>query len=105
MPATRVGPTARLLYRDHQPSLWLEDASRAYAFDGDPALFRLGGGGLADPQVSRAGARMGDGLLPGRRVGLPACWHPVHASGAAAARAVAAEGVDQLPALLRSVTR
>jgi hypothetical protein len=31
----------RLLYRDHQPSLWLEDASRAYAFDGDPALFRL----------------------------------------------------------------
>jgi hypothetical protein len=41
MPATRVGPTTRLLYRDHQPSLWLEDASRAYAFDGDPALFRL----------------------------------------------------------------
>jgi hypothetical protein len=31
----------RLLYRDHQPSLWLVDSSRAYAFDGDPALFRL----------------------------------------------------------------
>lgn len=34
-----------LLYRDHEPSLWLEEPSRAYAFDGDPALFRLAGGG------------------------------------------------------------
>lgn len=31
----------RLLYRGHEPSLWLEEASRAYAFDGDPGLFRL----------------------------------------------------------------
>ena len=31
----------RLLYRDHEKALWLEESSRAYAFDGDPALFRL----------------------------------------------------------------
>ncbi|REF36406.1 helicase-related protein [Thermasporomyces composti] len=31
----------RLLYRDHESILSLEEASRPYAFDGDPALFRL----------------------------------------------------------------
>ncbi len=31
----------RLLYRDHEASLQIERASRAYAFDGDPNLFRL----------------------------------------------------------------
>ncbi|PWU52347.1 helicase [Micromonospora sp. S4605] len=35
----RVGE--RLLYRDHESSLTLAESSRAYAFDGDPALFRL----------------------------------------------------------------
>src|SRR4029079_18784115 len=30
-----------LLYRDVEPSLSVEKASRAYAFDGDPNLFRL----------------------------------------------------------------
>ncbi len=30
-----------LLYRDAEPSLKVEQASRAYAFDGDPGLFRL----------------------------------------------------------------
>jgi superfamily II DNA or RNA helicase len=34
-------PDHRLLYRTHEPSLSLEESSRAYAFDGDPALFRL----------------------------------------------------------------
>jgi superfamily II DNA or RNA helicase len=36
----------RLLYRDHEPSLSLQESSRAYAFDGDPALFRLAAEGL-----------------------------------------------------------
>ncbi|WP_432904018.1 helicase-related protein [Micromonospora matsumotoense] len=36
----------RLLYRDHEPSLSLAEPSRAYAFDGDPALFRLAAEGL-----------------------------------------------------------
>lgn len=36
----------RLLYRDHEPSLSVEAASRAYAFDGDPGLFRLVAEGL-----------------------------------------------------------
>src|SRR6266487_6862494 len=36
----------RLLYRDHEPSLSLQESSRAYAFDGDPALFRLVAEGL-----------------------------------------------------------
>jgi superfamily II DNA or RNA helicase len=36
----------RLLYRDHEPSLSVESASRAYAFDGHPALFRLAAEGL-----------------------------------------------------------
>lgn len=31
----------RLLYRDHEPSLGVQQRSRAYAFDGDPAMFRL----------------------------------------------------------------
>jgi len=31
----------RLLYRDHEPSLSLRQAARAYALDGDAALFRL----------------------------------------------------------------
>jgi len=31
----------RLLYRDHEPSLTVRQATRAYALDGDPALFRL----------------------------------------------------------------
>ena len=31
----------RLLYRDHEASLTMERGSRAYAFDGDPHLFRL----------------------------------------------------------------
>lgn len=31
----------RLLYRDHEASLTVEQASRAYAFDGDANLFRL----------------------------------------------------------------
>lgn len=34
-------PDHRLLYRSHEPSLSLEESSKAYAFDGDPALFRL----------------------------------------------------------------
>jgi superfamily II DNA or RNA helicase len=37
--AGRVGE--RLLYRDHEPSLSIQAAARAYSFDGDPALFRL----------------------------------------------------------------
>ena len=31
----------RLLYRDHEPSLSVRQPTRAYALDGDPALFRL----------------------------------------------------------------
>jgi hypothetical protein len=31
----------RLLYRDNEPSLSVQQRSRAYAFDGDPAMFRL----------------------------------------------------------------
>jgi hypothetical protein len=42
-----------LLYRDHERSLWLEEASRAYAFDGDPALFRLAAGALRIRMAAR----------------------------------------------------
>jgi superfamily II DNA or RNA helicase len=42
-----AGPVGqRLLYRDHEASLSMAESSRAYAFDGDPALFRLAAEGL-----------------------------------------------------------
>jgi len=72
----------RLLYRDHEPSLFVVSAARAYAFDGDPALFRLVAEGLrmgpatAGHRPTPGGPRRATPALSGTSAGVPRAGRP-----------------------------